>query len=71
MGAPIYQNGVRQWVWFSDINFDDSDFGKVGADFSDETGLIVSGKVGLAKGQLMPQKQLVDYAVRWMEKNRT
>jgi aminoglycoside 3-N-acetyltransferase len=71
LGAPIYQNGVRQWVWFNDINFDDTDFEKIGADFSGETGLMVSGKVGLAKVQLMPQRQLVDFAVRWMEKNRT
>jgi aminoglycoside 3-N-acetyltransferase len=71
MGAPIYQNGVRQWVWFNDINFDDSDFEKIGGDFSEETHLIISGKVGVAKAQHMPQRQLVDYAARWMEKNRT
>ena len=70
MGAPIYQDGMRQWVWFNDINFDDSDFVKLGSDFSEETGLIITGKMGLANAQLMPQRQLVDYAVRWIEKNR-
>ena len=69
-GAPIFEDGKRQWVWFNDINFDDSDFTQIGDAFSKNTGLVATGKVGLATALLMPQKKLVDYAVHWMESNR-
>jgi aminoglycoside 3-N-acetyltransferase len=69
-GAPIFEDGKRRWVWFNDINSDDSDFTQIGEAFSINTGLVTSGKVGLATALLMPQKQLVDYAVQWMETNR-
>lgn len=70
MGAPIVQDGKRQWVWFHDINFDDSDFEMIGTAFAKNTGLVVVGKAGLATAKLMPQRDLVDYAIRWMEGNR-
>jgi aminoglycoside 3-N-acetyltransferase len=70
MGAPIIQGSTQRWVWFQDINNDDSDFEKIGADFTRETGLVETGEIGLARAYLMPQRQLVDYAVQWIEKNR-
>jgi aminoglycoside 3-N-acetyltransferase len=70
LGAPISVNGKREWVWFDDINFDNSDFERIGADFSRETGVVVFGKVGLAKALFMSQKNLVDYSSGWIKKNR-
>lgn len=69
-GAPIVVNGERRWVTFDDIDFDDEDFPQIGADFARDTGLERQGKVGLATVRLMPQRQLVDYGVDWMPKNR-
>lgn len=69
-GAPILLNGARQWVWFDDINFDDSDFEKIGTDFATDAGPVTKGRVALADALLVPQRQLVDYSLCWIERNR-
>jgi aminoglycoside 3-N-acetyltransferase len=69
-GAPIAVDGKRKWVQFQDFECDDSDFNLIGKDFADNTGLVKSGAVGSGHGLLMPQRQLVDYAQGWIEKNR-
>jgi aminoglycoside 3-N-acetyltransferase len=68
--APLMIDGRRQWVAFDDIWIDDSDFEFIGADFARDTGLERRGRVGNATALLIPQRALVDYAVRWMEQNR-
>jgi aminoglycoside 3-N-acetyltransferase len=44
---------------------------QIGADFAQSTGLVRTGKVGGANALLMPQRDLVDFAVRWMEQKRS
>jgi aminoglycoside 3-N-acetyltransferase len=70
-GAPIIADGTRKWVWFDDVNTNDSDFARIGEDFSKETSLVASGTVGLASAMIMPQRELVDYSVKWIRKNRS
>lgn len=70
-GAPLLVNGRREWVTFEDVQTDDSDFVAIGADFARDTGLQRVGVVADAAARLFPQRALVDYAVQWMEKNRT
>jgi aminoglycoside 3-N-acetyltransferase len=70
-GAAIFINGQRQWKTFEDIETDSDDFEMIGKAFAEETGLEQTGQVGLAKARLVPQPELVDFAVRWMEKNRS
>jgi len=69
-GAPIKVNGRRKWVTFRDVDIDDDDFEKIGADFAQETGLQHRGNVACATAILFPQRQLVDFAANWMERNR-
>jgi aminoglycoside 3-N-acetyltransferase len=69
-GAPILLNGKRVWQTFEDVESDDDDFEMIGTAFAEETGLETTGKIGLADAKLLPQKDLVDFAVRWMEKYR-
>jgi aminoglycoside 3-N-acetyltransferase len=69
-GSPMRVDGVRQWVAFEDIDWDDSDFVQIGADFARETGLQHAGKVGNAATILVPQRPLIDYAVGWLERHR-
>jgi aminoglycoside 3-N-acetyltransferase len=69
-GSPMMVDGVRRWVAFDDIDWDDSDFVQLGADFVRESGLQREGQVGRARALLMPQRALVDYAVGWLERNR-
>ncbi len=69
-GAPIVLDGRRIWIEYQDIDWDDSDFNAVGASFVENTRLVRTGRVANGTAQLMPQRQFVDYAVHWMEKNR-
>lgn len=68
-GAPA----AAGWVAFSEFETDSSDFDRVGEDYlQSEAGHAVRrGRVGLADSQLMPQRDVVDFAVSWLEKNRT
>ena len=69
-GAPVLVDGERRWVSFEDVDWDDSDFERIGADFAADTGLERRGPVGAGEGRLLPQAPLVDYAVAWMERHR-
>ncbi len=68
-GAPINEGGQRCWVEFEDVDIDSGDFELLGADF-EAAGLAQIGRVAQGDARLMPQRALVDYAMRWIEKNR-
>ena len=71
-GAPIYTSGSRQWATFEEVEPDSSGFYRIGDDFlkSDAGSVVRRGKVGLANCQLMPQRDVVDFTVGWLEENR-
>jgi aminoglycoside 3-N-acetyltransferase len=70
-GAPLLVGGHRRWKKFSDINISSADFARLGQDFTRRhSSLVRSGRVGLARAQLFPQRACVDFAVRWMERHR-
>ncbi|QUL55445.1 AAC(3) family N-acetyltransferase [Paenibacillus tritici] len=69
--APMMVDGIRQWVEFSDYNWNSDDFAELGLDFGKETGLIATGLVAGSRAQLIPQREIVDYAVKWLERRRT
>jgi aminoglycoside 3-N-acetyltransferase len=68
-GAPMMVRGRRKWVEYEEIDWDDSDFEAIGNEFA-KTKHVRSGRVGNAASTLVPQRQLVDFAVKWIEKNR-
>lgn len=70
-GAPLMVSGKRKWVDIKDIKTITDDFEKLGSDFikNKESG-ISTYHIGQAKSQLLRQKNLVDFAVDWMERNR-
>lgn len=70
-GAPVTIDGERQWVRFRDIELDSSDFETLGNDYSRSGLTEVRGTVAKAQASLIPQRELVDYAVEWMNHNRT
>jgi len=67
--APVMENGERVWKEYKDIAFNADDFPAIGADFEKENA-IGAGDIGRAKSKLLSQRELVDYAVKWMEANR-
>jgi aminoglycoside 3-N-acetyltransferase len=69
-GAAIRQpDGTGQWVTWTDVLEDESDFEELGAAFEEEVGASV-GPVGGATARLMPQRAAVDFAVEWIKKHR-
>lgn len=69
-GAPVRLAEGRQWVEFDDLEWNDVDFEVIGENFTRQTGLVRVGRVACATALLMPQRPLVDHAVKWMERNR-
>ncbi|KHL91631.1 aminoglycoside 3-N-acetyltransferase [Paenibacillus sp. IHB B 3415] len=69
--APMMVDGVRRWMEFSDYNWNSDDFTELGVDFGRETGLVASRLVAASAAQLIPQREIVDYAVKWLERKRT
>jgi len=69
--APIIVDGERRWQQYQDVDLNSDDFPTLGANFERDTSSVTIGRVGLAECRLMSQRTAVDYAVAWMESNRT
>ena len=69
-GSPVTIDGERRWLEVDDLDFDDSDFTRLGEDFERDTEAALVGKVGGASTRLMRQRVLVDYAVDWIGRFR-
>jgi aminoglycoside 3-N-acetyltransferase len=69
-GSSVFVDGVRQWIEFEELDYNEEDFAQLGVDFAKDTGLETQGFVGKGEARLLSQPALVDYAVEWMEKNR-
>ncbi|MFC3749296.1 aminoglycoside N(3)-acetyltransferase [Paenibacillus sp. GCM10012306] len=70
-GAPMMVDGNRQWVEFKELDWESEDFVALAEQFQEDTGRIALGPVAAAPAKLIPQREIVDYAIRWMERNRT
>jgi aminoglycoside 3-N-acetyltransferase len=69
-GSPMLVDGQRQWIVYEEDEIDSSDFDQIGAAFA-ETGQEQSGNAGGGTARLMSQRAIVDFAVAWMNANRT
>lgn len=69
-GSPVSVRGKREWVEYEDLELSNADFCSLGEAFIKETGFARRGRVALAHTTLIPQKALVDFGVKWIEKNR-
>jgi aminoglycoside 3-N-acetyltransferase len=67
--AAVMGPDGRRWVTWEDVVADESDFEALGAAF-DATGAVVVGRVGAGEARLMRQRELVAFAVAWMEEHR-
>ena len=68
-GSRMYINGENIWKEYQDIDYDDSDFEKLGLDY-EKHHHVKKGKVGLYTCRLLDIKDLCDYASEWFENNR-
>ncbi len=70
-GAPLMIDGERRWVELREFeDHSERDFKEIGDAYLASGGTVLAGKIGQAESLLIPQAELVDFAVNWMEKNR-
>ena len=69
-GFNVIENGKKIWYETKDILYNDEDFCEIGKAF-EKNGTCRKGKAGNADCRLMNQRELVDFAKEWMERNRT
>lgn len=67
--SAVMENGKRVWKAYDTLFVDGEDFNQIGEAFEKEC---VVNKVSLGNGTVtfMRQRELVDFAVSWIEKNR-
>lgn len=68
-GAPLLLGGERKWITFRDFDENSDEFPEVARAYQESGGVCLNGMVGMSDCSLIPQKDLVDFAVHWMEKN--
>lgn len=69
--SAIIENGERIWKKYVTLFVDGEDFEEIGKAFEEEYGKKISfGQIGDAKIRLMNQRDIVDFSVKWIEKNR-
>lgn len=69
-GAPLMIDGERKWVVLNELEEHSEEFKKIGKAYKKSGGKQQIGKIGNARSKLIPQRNLVDFAVGWMEENR-
>jgi aminoglycoside 3-N-acetyltransferase len=68
-GAAVATASGREWVTWEDVLPVEHDFGAIGEAF-DATGSVRIGPTGIGESRLMRQRELVAFAVRWMDEHR-
>ena len=68
--SAVLENGKRVWKAYETLYVDGEDFNRLGADY-EKAHTVRSVQIGNAAVKLIRQRELVDFAVRWMEKNRS
>ena len=67
--SAVSEEGKRVWKAYETLFVDGNDFEKIGEDF-EEAYAVPGVQIGNAFVRLMYQRELVDFAVKWMETNR-
>ena len=70
IGAAVKRDGIREWVWFNDIDWDTDDFIAIGKDF-EHTHSVTHGTIGNAACALFDLHAAVDFGKDWIVQHRT
>ena len=68
--SAVMENGKRVWKAYDTLYVDGEDFEQIGAAFEKDH-KVNKTMLGDAEIRFMKQRELVDFAVDWIEKNRT
>ncbi|WP_119678133.1 aminoglycoside N(3)-acetyltransferase [Indioceanicola profundi] len=69
-GAPVMRGGGRRWVTFMDLDLNTEDFPELGLAFEATCPTARIGPAGYGTARLLPVREMVDFAVQWMTRNR-
>src|SRR5215207_6012033 len=69
-GSAVMGPDGRRWATWEDVVADEGDFEELGAAF-DATGATRIGPVGAGEARLMRQREVVAFAVRWLQEHRS
>ena len=67
--SAVTENGKRVWKAYETLFVDGEDFADIGAAF-EAAYPVHTAKIGETELKIMKQRELVDFAVAWIEKNR-
>ncbi|MBR1496623.1 MAG: AAC(3) family N-acetyltransferase [Oscillospiraceae bacterium] len=67
--SAVMEGGKRVWKAYETLYVDGEDFEAIGAAF-EERNTVRRGSAGGAQLRLMKQRDLIDFAVEWIERNR-
>ena len=67
--SAIMENGERVWKPYETLFVDGEDFEQIGEAFEKEC-IVKKVKIGDATVRFMKQRDIVDFAVKWIEENR-
>ncbi|NBI06245.1 aminoglycoside N(3)-acetyltransferase [Senegalia massiliensis] len=63
--APIIEDNKRVWKTFNDIDLDTDEFEEIGKEFEENNDINI-GYIGSSKSRLFKQREIVDFATKWM-----
>ncbi|TLS38281.1 aminoglycoside N(3)-acetyltransferase [Pseudalkalibacillus caeni] len=66
-GAPVMKEGKREWVTYSEIQFEDELFEEMGRQFERQHS-VLTGMIGSAPSKFFSQKEAVDFSESWFTK---
>ncbi len=69
-GAPLVVDGQRCWVRFDEPCFPGVDFAVIGEAFGASHDSVRNGPIAAGTAQLMRQRDIVDFGVKWIQANR-
>jgi len=70
-GSPVFINGQRHWQVLEDIEPNESELENIGVSFEKcFPGRFSKQKIGEAQTRLFKQRDIVDYAIKWITTNR-
>jgi len=68
-GCAMLVNNQRKWVEWEELDINSDDFSQLGKDFESKINY-KPGKIGIADSRLISIRDIVDFGVEWLKKNR-
>jgi aminoglycoside 3-N-acetyltransferase len=71
LNGRVRRRGRVESVRFTDLDGTSDDFDRLGTDYERETHSVTTGRVGRGTGRFVRMRPIVDFAIGWLERNRS